>query len=246
MNINILTYDTLESTNAEALEQARKGAEEGLCIVARQQTAGRGRHGRTWVSDKYAGLYFSIVLRPKIDTKYLTLITLMSGVAVHDTLVELSIKPDIKWVNDVLVNDKKIAGILAETTDTALGRAVVVGIGINLRSSFYPPEVSSTATSVVSETTDDLCTSDILEALTKNLSHFYQLLSDDPTSIVEEWRKRSTYFSGKHVRVATGNTTVTGVTEGLEPDGALRVRQDDGTTVVLHAGDVERLRSAAN
>ena len=243
MQINILTYDTLDSTNAEALKQAKQGAEEGLCIVARQQTAGRGRHGRTWVSEKYAGLYFSILLRPKIDPKYLTLLTLMSGVAVYETLADLGIKPDIKWVNDILVNDKKIAGILAETTDTPTGLAVIVGIGINLRSVSFPPEVSNNATSVVSETTEDLCTTDILEGLTKHLQEFYQLLLDDPNAIVEEWRKRSSYFSGKQVRVATANGTILGVTNGIESDGALRIRQDDGTEVVLHAGDVERLRS---
>src|SRR5436190_18936870 len=99
MNITVLTFDSLDSTNTEALKQARQGAGEGLCIVARQQTAGRGRHGRTWVSQKDAGLYFSIVLRPKIDTKSLPLITLMTGVAVHDTLQEFGVKPDIKWVN---------------------------------------------------------------------------------------------------------------------------------------------------
>src|SRR5688572_14200132 len=107
MNITVLTYDTIDSTNTEALKQARLGADEGLCIVARQQTAGRGRHGRTWVSGKDAGLYFSIVLRPNLDTKFLPLITLMAGVAVYDTLQELGLKPDIKWVNDVLVDEKK-------------------------------------------------------------------------------------------------------------------------------------------
>jgi BirA family transcriptional regulator, biotin operon repressor / biotin---[acetyl-CoA-carboxylase] ligase len=246
MQINILTYDTLDSTNTEALKQAKQGADEGLCIVARQQSAGRGRHGRTWVSEKYAGLYFSILLRPKIDPKSLTLITLMSGVAVYETLAELDIKPDIKWVNDVLVNDKKIAGILAETTDTPIGLAVVVGIGINLRSVSFPPEISSNATSVVSETTEDLCTADILEGLTKQLQKFYQLLLDDPNAIVDEWRQRSSYYSGKQVRVATANGTIIGVTDGVEPDGALRVRQDNGTSVVLHAGDVQRLRSEPN
>src|SRR5688572_23226363 len=83
MNFTILAYDSIDSTNTEALKQARQGADEGLCILARQQTAGRGRRGRTWVSEKDAGLYFSIVLRPKIETKYLTLITLMAAVAVH-------------------------------------------------------------------------------------------------------------------------------------------------------------------
>ena len=139
MNITVLTYDTIDSTNTEALKQARLGAEEGLCVVARQQTAGRGRHGRTWVSPEDAGLYFSIVLRPKLDAKDLSLITLTAGVAVHDTLAETGLKPDIKWVNDLLVDEKKICGILAETTDTQSGLAVIVGIGINLRSTNFPP-----------------------------------------------------------------------------------------------------------
>src|SRR5215216_2034234 len=141
MNITVLTYDSLVSTNTEALKQARQGADEGLCIVARQQTAGRGRRGRKWISDKDAGLYFSIVLRPKIETKYLTLITLTAGIAVHDTLQELDLKPDIKWVNDILIDEKKISGILAETTDTNEGLAVIVGIGINLKTSNLPPEI---------------------------------------------------------------------------------------------------------
>ncbi len=148
MNINVLTFDTLDSTNTEALKQARLGADEGLCIVASEQTAGRGRHGRTWVSEKDAGLYFSIVLRPKLETKFLPLITLMTGVAVHDTLQEYGLKPDIKWVNDILVNEKKISGILAETAETSRGLAVIVGVGINIRSANYPDEIADTATSI--------------------------------------------------------------------------------------------------
>jgi len=102
MNFTILRFDTLESTNTEAANQARAGADEGLCILARQQTAGRGRHGRTWISERDSGLYFSLILRPKLDAEFLPLITLMSGIAVYDALEELGLKPDIKWVNDVL------------------------------------------------------------------------------------------------------------------------------------------------
>ena len=123
MNFTILRFETLESTNTEAANQARQGADEGLCIIARQQTAGRGRHGRTWVSEKDSGLYFSIVLRPAIETRFLPLITLMTGVAVYDTLKELGLKPDIKWVNDVLIGEKKICGILAETVVETLPSA---------------------------------------------------------------------------------------------------------------------------
>ena len=104
MNFSLLTFDILDSTNTEALKQARLGADEGVCVIARQQTAGRGRYGRTWISECDAGLYFSVVLRPKLDARDLPVITLMAGVAVHDTLAAFGIKQDIKWVNDVLVN----------------------------------------------------------------------------------------------------------------------------------------------
>src|SRR5688572_28795328 len=106
MNFIVLTYDILDSTNDEALKQARLGVDEGLCVVARQQTAGRGRYGRTWVSARDAGLYLSLVLRPKLEMRELPLITLMAGIAVNDALEEFGIKPDIKWVNDLLVNGK--------------------------------------------------------------------------------------------------------------------------------------------
>src|SRR4051794_8822977 len=121
MNFTILRFDTIGSTNDEALRQAKAGAAEGLCVVAGQQTAGRGRHGRNWVSEAGSGLYFSLVLRPKMEPQYVPLITLMTGVAVHDSLREFDLEADIKWVNDLLVNEKKIAGILAEATETDAG-----------------------------------------------------------------------------------------------------------------------------
>jgi BirA family biotin operon repressor/biotin-[acetyl-CoA-carboxylase] ligase len=244
MNITVLTYDTLDSTNTEALKQARQGAAEGLCIVARQQSAGRGRHGRTWVSEKDVGLYFSIILRPKFETQYLPLITLMTGVAVQDTLAEIGIRSDIKWVNDILVNGKKISGILAETTETATGLAAIVGIGINIRSSNFPPELADTATSIEDQTHST--TNFPTETLTKYLSFHYDVLQNEngPATIVDEWRKRSSYFSGKQVRVKLENETLTGVTDGLEPDGALRLKKENGEIAIVQAGDVEQLRAA--
>lgn len=262
MNITALTFDTLDSTNTEALKQARLGADEGLCIVARQQTAGRGRHGRKWVSEKDAGLYFSIVLRPKLETKHLPLITLMSGIAVHDTLVELNLKPDIKWVNDILVNEKKISGILAETAETDKGLAVIVGVGITIKSSNFSPEIANIATSIeqeISQQPAPAATEPLSEpgaiatgvfgerlatALTDNLIRLYSILNgkNGPERIIEQWRKRSTYFSGKSVRVVVENEAVIGTTDGLEENGALRIRQEDGTVAIIQAGDVERLR----
>jgi len=245
MNFSIIRFDQIGSTNTEALNHARRGAEEGLCIVARQQTEGRGRHGRTWVSPKDAGLYFSIVLRPTIEPRFLTLITLMAGVAVHDTLAEFGLRPDIKWVNDLLVNEKKIAGILAETAETEKGVAVVVGIGINLRSSNFPTEIAETATSLEAESPRTVTFSELEETLVRFIGHFYDMLQspNGPDETLREWQRRSSYSSGKQVVVRLANETVTGTTDGLGPNGALRVRKTDGKTVTVTAGEVERLRS---
>lgn len=245
MNVNILRFDTIGSTNDEALRQAKAGAGEGLCIVARQQTAGRGRNGRTWVSPPDAGLYFSVVLRPRLDAKSLPLITLMAGIAVHDTLHELGLTPDIKWVNDVLVGEKKISGILAEAAETAAGLVVIVGIGINVTPANFPDEIAETSTSIAIETTRTVTISELEHSLVCFLEYFYRILSDGdgPAQIRDEWRRRSSYFSGKSVRVVLDNGSFSGVTEGMETTGALRVRADDGQLKIVNAGDVQRLRS---
>jgi len=245
MNFTILRFDTLDSTNTEAINQAKLGAAEGLCIVADQQTAGRGRHNRKWVSDEGGGLYFSIVLRPRLEARFLPLITLMAGVAVVDTLSEFAIDSDIKWVNDVLVNDKKICGILAETVETAIGLAVIVGIGINLNSTNFPGEIAETATSIETEV-GPIDRDEVLATLTRYLNYFYEILSAEngPSEIIREWQRRSSYFISKNVRVLVGAETIIGVTDGLESNGALRIRTNEGDVRIVQSGDVERLRAA--
>ncbi|HEX9960669.1 MAG TPA: biotin--[acetyl-CoA-carboxylase] ligase [Pyrinomonadaceae bacterium] len=245
MKITILRFDEIGSTNTEALNQARRGADEGLCIVARRQTAGRGRHGRAWISEADAGLYFSIVLRPKLETRFLPLITLMTAVAVHDTLEETyEIDCDIKWANDIHVRDKKICGILAETADTPKGLAVVVGIGINIKSSNFPPEIADIATSIEAETKRKINSAELLEALTRFLDYHYEILPEagGAEKIRREWTRRSSYAAGKNVRVFLENETISGTTDGIEENGALRVRIETGETRIIQAGDVEKLR----
>ena len=246
MNFTILRFDEIDSTNTEALNQARRGADEGLCVVARRQTAGRGRHGRAWISEKDAGLFFSIVLRPPLEMRFLPLVTLMSAAAVHDALETLyKIDCDIKWVNDIHVRGKKICGILAETTETAKGLAVVVGIGINLKSTNFPPEIAATATSIEAETNQIPAVETLLQKLTFYLSSFCESLygADGTEKIRDEWIKRSSYAFGKRVRVVLENETIHGTTAGIEENGALRVRRDSGEIRTIHAGDVENLRS---
>jgi BirA family biotin operon repressor/biotin-[acetyl-CoA-carboxylase] ligase len=246
MNFTILRFEELESTNTEALNQARRGAEEGLCIVARQQSAGRGRQGRTWISEKDAGLYFSIVLRPKIETRFLSLITLMTAVAVYEALKTLGLQPDIKWANDVHINGKKISGILAETTETSIGLAVIVGIGVNLKSSNFPAEIAELVTSIENETGESVDFEPFLENLTASLNKFYQILNEEKNAaaIRQLWSERSSYSYGKPVKVTLENEIVTGDTRGIEENGALRVELKNGEIRIIQAGDVENLRVA--
>jgi BirA family biotin operon repressor/biotin-[acetyl-CoA-carboxylase] ligase len=172
------------------------------------------------------------------------LITLMAGVAVHDALAEFEIDADIKWVNDLLVREKKICGILAETTETKGGLAVVVGIGINLTSANFPPEIADTATSIKDETAQKVTFEELSAVLTRYISYFYSMLTGEgPALIIKEWRRRSSYFSGKRVRVVLEGETVHGMTDGLEANGALRLRKDDGQILIVQAGDVERVRA---
>lgn len=247
MNFSILRFDTINSTNTEAIKQAKQGADEGLCVVARQQTAGRGRHGRTWISESDTGLYFSIVLRPKIENKFLPLLTLMTAVAVFDTLAELyKIEPDIKWANDVHVDEKKVCGILAEMTETISGTAIVVGIGINLTSSNFPPELENIATSIEAEIEQKPDVEELLRNLTKQFARHYDDFqkANGAEKIRIEWAQRSSYFKGKSVSVNLGNETVSGITDGLEENGALRVKTENGEVKIVQAGDVERLRKS--
>jgi BirA family biotin operon repressor/biotin-[acetyl-CoA-carboxylase] ligase len=245
MKITLLNYDSIDSTNTEALRQARLGAEEGVCIVARQQTAGRGRHGRTWLSEKDAGLYFSIILRPTIETRFLPLITLMAGVAVHDTLTDVGLSPDIKWVNDVHVDGKKISGILAETAETDRGLAVIVGVGINIRSTNIAHEIADIATSIEQGSGRSVSVRSLAEILTKYLVSFYSLLQAENghSLILNEWRTRSTYYSGKRIRAATTAGEISGITDGLESNGALRIVADNGSLFIIQTGEIERLRA---
>ena len=245
MNCTVLTYDTLESTNTEALHQARAGAAEGVCVTAREQTAGRGRYGRSWVSGKDAGLFLSVILRPRIELTYFPLITLMTGVVVHDALAELGIKSDIKWVNDIHIDGRKISGILAETTDTPDGIAVIVGVGINMNSDSFPPYLTASSTSLAEELGQPVDRDKLIATLARLLDNFYGILSgpNGPAQIIDHWRRRSSYFTGKNVRAVLEKETIFGTTAGLEPNGALRIEKTDGTLAIIQTGDVEQLRA---
>ena len=242
----ILRFDSIDSTNLEAMRQAKAGAAEGVCIVGREQTDGRGRLDRSWHSPKDAGLYFSIVLRPQLKTEGWPLITLMAALAVSDALFRsCNLRADIKWPNDICVNDRKLGGILAETVETEDGMAAIVGIGLNLNQAVFPSEVNQQALSVESATGLRPDRELVLQKLIDEVGERYDLLQSPggPEHTVREWCANSTYAIGRRVRVSMVNDAFEGLTRGLESDGALRVETDDGRIKVVRAGDVTALRA---
>ena len=241
----IQRFDSIDSTNLEALRQAKAGAPEGLCIVAREQTKGRGRLDRSWQSPPEAGLYMSLILRPKFAMTVWPLITLMAALAVYESLVKTcKLRADIKWPNDLCVNERKLCGILAETVETAPGSAAVVGIGINLSSEIVPL-VPSAATSVESETGRRPDGDVILNELLSSIAERYELLHSAAgcEHIIREWCEHSSFAMGRRVLVTLSDETFEGTTRGLESDGALRVETAGGRMKIVRAGDVTALRS---
>ena len=243
----ILRFESLPSTNTELARLASEGAEEGVSIVAEEQTAGRGRLHRAWSSPRGAGLYFSILLRPKFAQDHWPLITFMAAVAVGDALNEAAgIETDIKWPNDLLSGERKICGILAEAIDTPAGRAVIVGIGINLTEAAFPADLRSVATSVSQASGREPEREAILAALLRAISRWYSLLNEPGgrEKIVAAWSSRSTYATGRLVQVSNGDEVWRGTTCGVEHDGALRLKTGDGQLKLVRAGDVYSVRSS--
>jgi BirA family biotin operon repressor/biotin-[acetyl-CoA-carboxylase] ligase len=243
----VIRYESLPSTNTEVARLAAEGAAEGLCVVADEQTAGRGRLQRSWLSPKGAGLYFSALLRPSMPVNQWSLITFMAALAVSDALRDAcELKTDIKWPNDLLAGERKICGILAEAIETGKGRAVVVGIGINLTKEAFPPKLNEVAISVEEATTKRPEREVLLAALLRAFSSWYSLLQENggQQQILDAWASRSSFAKGKRVKVTNGNEVVTGITGGVESDGALRVETDTDGVRIIRAGDVTSLRTS--
>ena len=241
----ILRFDSIDSTNLEAMRRARGGAPEGLCVVAREQTAGRGRLDRSWHSHKDAGLYVSIVLRPALEMNLWPLLPLMAALAVADALMKsCGLPTDIKWPNDILANDRKLCGILAETIETANRPAAIVGIGINLTNEAVPKDLRSTATSIeeIADRKPDV--EEVLTELLKAIAERYDVLqgAGGCEHTLREWCSNSSFAFDRQVRVSLGADSFIGTTRGLEGDGALRVETADGKMKIVRAGDVTALR----
>jgi BirA family biotin operon repressor/biotin-[acetyl-CoA-carboxylase] ligase len=232
----------IDSTNNVAMRLAEQGEAHGAIVLAEEQTGGRGRAGRSWVSEKSTGIYCTILLRPAIPPAHAPLLTLVAGLAARDAVAEeLVSTPDIRWPNDLLVGGRKFAGILTEMhAEPDRIHYAVVGIGINVNQSKMPPELAEIATSLKIETKKTHSRFELLIRLLRNFDRYYnQFLSDGAQPIVRRFAEVSSYFRGKRVRITTSTETFTGTTAGLEPSGVLRVARDDrSATELVLSGDV--------
>jgi BirA family biotin operon repressor/biotin-[acetyl-CoA-carboxylase] ligase len=242
---SIIHHFRTGSTNTVALNLAQQGAEDGTVVVAEEQTAGRGRLGRTWYSEKSSGIYVSVIVRPPLSPTAAPILTLMAGVATQHALSSVTgLSVDIRWPNDLLVNGKKVCGILTEM-NAELGRlhAVVLGIGINVNHGEMPAALRAVATSLRIESRRTWSRVQIFIALLRELDrHYHLLLQKGSAAIAERWAAASSYASGKRIRIVTGEAESLATTTGLEASGALRVRYDDGREEALVAGEVVEVK----
>jgi len=232
----VICYPRLTSTMDIAKRQAQQGAREGTVIVAEEQTAGRGRIKRTWLSPR-GSIALSIILYPQLA--YLpSLIMVASLAVVHGIAKVTGLKSQIKWPNDVLVNGKKVCGILIESDvkGSVVDYAIIgIGVNVNLRLSQFP-EISPTATSLSHELGRDVSRLDMIRCLLAEAERLYLAL---PTgqSVYQEWRDNLATL-GKKVQVRSGATTYKGVAEETASDGSLLLRQSDGSLIKIVTGDV--------
>ncbi|HEY6464667.1 MAG TPA: biotin--[acetyl-CoA-carboxylase] ligase [Candidatus Acidoferrales bacterium] len=232
----------VDSTNTIAMHLGEAGEPHGAVALAEDQTAGRGRAGRTWLTEKSAGICCSVLVRPQIPPAHAPLLTIVAGLAVRDAVAEeLTATPDIRWPNDLLVRGRKFAGILTEMhAEPDRLHYAVIGIGINVNQHRLPAEIQDIATSLRIESGKSHSRLEIAVRLLRNLDRYYNLyLADGYAPILRRFAEVSSYFRGKRVRITTARETFTGTTAGLEASGVLRVARDDGRgTEAILSGDV--------
>jgi BirA family biotin operon repressor/biotin-[acetyl-CoA-carboxylase] ligase len=240
-------HASLESTNTFAMELARRGAPEGTLVLADSQTVGRGRMGRRWVSPPAKSLLFSLILRPSLPAQSAAQTTLLMSLAVANVLREKAgVDAEIKWPNDVLIRGKKVCGILVEM-EGALDRLdfLVAGLGINVNQDDrdWPAELEPAAVSLRQETGRILDRAELLKELMNESERLYgRLLRGEFSALLQEWQAMSC-MTGRQVRARLAGRDVLGMAIGLDPDGALQVRLDNGIIERIVAGDVELIRT---
>lgn len=235
----ILVFSETGSTNDVASRLGRQGHPGGLAVFAERQTAGRGRFGRRWDSADHAGLWFSLLLRPELPPAHWPRLTTWAGVAVASAIEQFINTPaQLKWPNDILVAGKKVTGILIESANDDAGVSfVVVGIGVNVNQTDFPPEIADRAASLRQIAGRAIERPALAAAMLRELSTRLAAATHNFPSLIADATRRSTLL-GSWVRLHSGAAHFEGTAESLDDDGNLMLRLADGTLRRMTAGEV--------
>ena len=240
-------YDQVESTNLLAVELAQGDAPEGVVVLADQQLSGRGRGSRSWHSPAGVGIYCSVILRPQVEPEKGQLITLMAGVSIAKAIErQTELSPRVKWPNDVLINDKKVAGILLEArvSGARIGYAVI-GFGVNANNGRgdLPEDIRANASSLRMELKKTVDRGALVIEIFSELEKLYHNFQrGDFSVILEQWRHYSSTL-GQRVRIWRKDKATEGLAFDLTENGGLLVTLAEGKQIVFHAGDIEHLKT---
>lgn len=245
-------FDVLASTNTSLYTLGRQGEPEGTVVIAEEQTAGRGQADKVWISPPQCNLYVSVLLRPAIAPAQAPLISLLAAVAVVDILRQKGVSCGIKWPNDVLIHQRKVAGILTEMEmhQNAV-QFVVVGIGVNVNMTQKDLEdhlrsVAQPATSLQVSLGREISREALLAALMEKLEVWYtRFITQGETVLQSAWEARS-LMQGRRIRARTPDATWEGTAESIDRAGRLGLRQDDGALVALTSAEVRFLDCAGS
>jgi BirA family biotin operon repressor/biotin-[acetyl-CoA-carboxylase] ligase len=238
----ITHYHETDSTNTRARQFALDGCQEGTVITAESQSKGRGRENRDWHSPHGTGIYMSVILYPRISLKGLPRITLVAAVAVAEALKNSAhIRVEIKWPNDLLLNNKKICGILTELCSLGNEKnAVIVGIGINVNTpaDMFPADIANIASSILIETKEKFSRLEIIKSVIEYFDRYYEVfLQSGFDSILGTWKDYSNIV-GRKIQVKQSGTAVTGTVIDVDMDGALLLKNGDGVIRTIYSGDI--------
>jgi BirA family transcriptional regulator, biotin operon repressor / biotin---[acetyl-CoA-carboxylase] ligase len=236
-------FYAVDSTNAFALRLLEHGYKiaEGTVVIAESQTAGKGRLGRSWHSERESGLYVSFVLFPKAPPNLAPLLTFATTIAAHNAVEKAThLDVDIKWPNDLLIGGKKVCGILAEMqAEVDRIKMMIIGVGINVNHESFPEDIADRATSLRLVSGRLQSRIEILVDFLEEFEALYRTFEQKgPRAIIDQWTRLSSFANGRNIQINDGVRTIAGVTRGLNPLGALRVEQGDGHTEEVYSGDV--------
>jgi BirA family biotin operon repressor/biotin-[acetyl-CoA-carboxylase] ligase len=239
---DIRVFKETTSTNDVVEKLARDGVKEGVVVFAESQTRGRGRLGRKWISPANKGLWFSILLRPVLRPQEMTQLTVASATALRRAIIaETGLRPEIKWPNDLLINGKKVAGILTElSAESDRVKHIILGIGVdvNVDAGELPPEVRQLATSLKIEAGAEISRVELAAQIIRELDRDYaRICVGKFAEVADEWEAGCATI-GRNVTVRMGDRKICGRAESLDDDGALLVRTEHGHLERVIGGDV--------